>query len=277
MKVQALFDPATFTLTYVVFDETSGDAVVIDPVLDYDPLAGDTSSASLEKVDAFVGEHGLRIHYVLETHVHADHVTGAAHLRALRGAEVVIGKRIAEVQASFEEAFALGTTLAIDGSQFDRLVDDGDELHAGTLMIGVIATPGHTPTCVTYRIGDAVFTGDALFIEDFGTGRCDFPAGSADELYSSVHGKLYSLPDETRVFVGHDYQPGKRELRFETTIGVSRSSNVQLKSETSREDFVRFREGRDATLTPPRLFLSSVQRNVNAGMPLDLARIRRAA
>ncbi len=265
MKVQELFDPDTFTLTYVVFDETTRDAVVIDPVLDFDPLAAEIGTASVERIVTFAKANALRVHYVLETHAHADHVTGAQHLRKRLEAEVVIGARITEVQKTFREVFDLGPALATDGSQFDRLVQDGEELRAGSLRVEVIATPGHTPACVTYKIGDAVFTGDALFIEDYGTGRCDFPAGSADDLYTSVHDKLYRLPDDTRVFVGHDYQPGKRGLRFVTTIGASKRGNIQLSAETTREEFVRLRRERDATLRPPHLLFPSVQLNANAG------------
>ena len=265
MKVHALFDPATYTLTYVVYDEVTRDAVVIDPVLDYDPGAAATSSASLDTLGAFVQEHGLRVHLALETHAHADHVSGGAVLRKRLGARVVIGARITEVQRTFQGVFDLGDALAVDGSQFDRLVKDGERLEAGSLSVGVLETPGHTPACVSYVIGDAVFTGDALFIEDYGTGRCDFPAGSAAALYTSVHERLYGLPDATRVFVGHDYQPGGRALRFETTIGASKAANVQLRAETTREDFVRLRESRDATLAPPRLLFPSVQLNVNGG------------
>lgn len=264
MQVQEFFDPATSTLTYVVFDAASHDAVVIDPVLDFDPLLAATSTESLEKVVAFVRGRGLRVWYVLETHAHADHLSGAQYLKQQLEAEVVIGARITEVQTTFRELYDLGT-LATDGSQFDRLVHDGDELRAGTLRVQVIATPGHTPACVTYRIEDAVFTGDALFVEDYGTGRCDFPRGNADDLYTSVHDKLYRLPDETRVFVGHDYQPGGRAVRFETSIGASKRSNVQLDAATTRDSFVRFRRERDASLKPPRLLFASVQINVNAG------------
>jgi glyoxylase-like metal-dependent hydrolase (beta-lactamase superfamily II) len=265
MKVHALFDPATYTLTYVVYDEATRDAVVIDPVLDYDPGAAATSTASLDALGAFLAEHGLRVHLALETHAHADHVSGGAVLRKRLGARVVIGARITEVQRTFQGVFDLGEALAVDGSQFDRLVKDGERLEAGSLSVGVLETPGHTPACVSYVIGDAVFTGDALFIEDYGTGRCDFPAGSATALYTSVHERLYGLPDDTRVFVGHDYQPGGRALRFETTIGASKAANVQLRGETTREEFVRLRESRDATLAPPRLLFPSVQLNVNGG------------
>jgi glyoxylase-like metal-dependent hydrolase (beta-lactamase superfamily II) len=169
------------------------------------------------------------------------------------------------VQRTFQQVFDLGETLVTDGSQFDRLAKAGEMLLAGALEIEVIPTPGHTPACVSYKISDAVFTGDALFVEDYGTGRCDFPGGSAEQLYTSVHERLYSLPDSTRIFVGHDYQPGGRPLRFETTIGASKKGNVQLKAETSRESFVEFRQARDATLQPPRLIFPSVQLNIDAG------------
>lgn len=265
MQVQTYFDPATFTLSYVVFDEGTKDAVIIDPVLDYDPAGAETSTASAEKLVAFVRSNRLRVHYILETHAHADHVTGAQFLKKELEAKVVIGEAITQVQRTFQQVFDLGETLATDGSQFDRLARAGEKLSAGALEIEVIPTPGHTPACVSYQIGDAVFTGDALFIEDYGTGRCDFPGGSAEQLYTSVHEKLYSLPDRTRVFVGHDYQPGGRPLRFETTIGASKQGNVQLKAETSRESFVAFRRARDATLQPPRLIFPSVQLNIDAG------------
>lgn len=265
VQVQEFFDPETFTLTYVVFDEKSLDAVVLDPVLDYEPCSAETSTKSVDQLVAFVQSKGLRVHYVLETHAHADHVTGAQVLRKRLGAQVAIGARITEVQSTFRDIFDLGAELATDGSQFDRLLDDGEMLQAGTLEVRAIATPGHTPACMSYQIADAVFTGDALFIEDYGTGRCDFPKGSAHDLYVSVHDKLYALPDATRVFVGHDYLPAGRPLRFSTTIGESKRKNIQLKASTSREEFVQFRSARDATLKAPRLLIPSVQLNVNAG------------
>ena len=286
MKIETLYDPATFTLTYVAYDPNSRDAIVIDPVLDYDPLSSSTSTASLERLDAFLKKEGLRVHYVLETHAHADHLSGSQWLKRRYDAKVGIGARITEVQSVFKDVFDLGPAFAADGSQFDRLFSDGEKVRAGTLEIEVIATPGHTPACVSYRIGDAVFTGDALFIEDYGTGRCDFPKGSADALYTSVHDRLYALPDATRVFVGHDYQPNGRELRAETTIGKSKEANVQLRASTPRSEFVAMRQARDATLAAPRLLYPSVQINVNAGrlprprengrryltIPLDLRR-----
>ena len=265
MRIHSFFDPATFTLTYLVYDEDSRDAVVIDPVLDFDPLTIQTSLASLQRISAFVHEQQLTLRHVLETHAHADHLTGAQYLKRRFGASVVIGARITEVQATFKQVFDLPASFATDGRQFDCLLNDGQGLHAGTLHIEAIATPGHTPACLTYKIGDALFTGAALFIEDYGTGRCDFPRGSAAELYESVHDKLYRQPDDLRVFVGHDYQPGGRALRWETTIGTSKRQNVQLQAATTKEQFVSFRIARDKTLTAPRLLFPSVQVNIDAG------------
>lgn len=265
MRIQHFYDPATFTLSYVVYDPDSRDAVVIDPVLDYDPLASTTSTTSVAAVESFLGREGLKLHYVLETHAHADHLSGSQYLKRRFGAKVGIGARITEVQQVFKDVFDLDPAFAIDGTQFDRLFADGEKVRAGTLEIEIIATPGHTPACVSYKMKDAIFTGDALFIEDYGTGRCDFPRGSADALYTSVHDRLYELPDDTRVFVGHDYQPHGRALRFETTIGQSKEANIQLRASTSREAFVKMRDERDAKLSAPRLLYPSVQVNVNAG------------
>jgi glyoxylase-like metal-dependent hydrolase (beta-lactamase superfamily II) len=265
MIIEHFFDPATFTLTYVVFDPDTRDAVVIDPVLDYDPLSSRTSTKSIARVEDFLTEKRLTLHYVLETHAHADHLSGSQYLRRRFGAKVAIGARIVDVQKVFAGVFDLDQDIPRDGSQFDELFADGARVRAGSLEIEVLATPGHTPACVTYKLGDVVFTGDALFIEDYGTGRCDFPRGSADELYTSVHERLYALPDATRVLVGHDYQPNGRPLRFETTIGASKESNVQLCESTSRAEFVRRRSERDAKLAPPRLLYPSVQVNVDAG------------
>lgn len=276
MKIQHFYDPATYTLTYVVYDPKSRDAVVIDPVLDYDPLSSTTSTKSVEAVESFLKKEGLQLHYVLETHAHADHLSGSQYLRRRFDAKVGIGARIRDVQKVFKDLFDLPPAFAVDGSQFDRLFEDGEVLSAGTLTIEVIATPGHTPACVTYEIDDAIFTGDALFIEDYGTGRCDFPSGSADALYTSVHERLYGLPDTTRVFVGHDYQPNGRPLRYETTIGKSKEANVQLRASTTREEFVARRNQRDATLAAPRLLYPSVQINVDAGrLPKPRANARR--
>jgi glyoxylase-like metal-dependent hydrolase (beta-lactamase superfamily II) len=265
MRTHTFYDPQTYTLTYVVYDPDSRDAVVIDPVLDYDPQGSQTSLESIEKVSAFLTEQRLTLRHILETHAHADHLTGAQLLKRRFGAAVVIGNRITEVQVTFKNIFDLPDSFATDGSQFDRLLSDGQGLQSGTLQVGAIGTPGHTPACMTYQIGDALFTGDALFIEDYGTGRCDFPQGSANDLYHSVHDKLYAQPDTTRVFVGHDYQPGGRALRFETTIGASKAHNIQLRQDTTLEQFVQFRQTRDKTLAAPRLLFPSVQVNVDAG------------
>jgi glyoxylase-like metal-dependent hydrolase (beta-lactamase superfamily II) len=265
MKIETFFDPETSTLTYVVFDPHTRDAVVIDPVLDYDPLSSSTSTASVERIEAYLREEDLRLRLVLETHAHADHWSGSQYLKRRFGARVAIGTRITEVQDVFADIFDMGPSFSPDGSQFDELLADGQRIHAGSLDIEVIATPGHTPACVTYKIGDAIFTGDALFIEDYGTGRCDFPRGSADALYTSVHERLYTLPDATRVFVGHDYQPNGRPMRSQTTIGRSKEANVQLRASTSREEFVKRRNERDAKLAAPRLLFPSVQVNINAG------------
>jgi glyoxylase-like metal-dependent hydrolase (beta-lactamase superfamily II) len=262
--IKELFDPATYTLTFVVHDPKTRDAVVIDPVLDFDPIASRTSTKSIEAVEAYLRTNELRLHYVLETHAHADHLSGSQYLKTRFGAGVVIGEHITAVQQVFRGVFALPEGFAVDGSQFDRLVKDGEIVEAGSLRIRVLATPGHTPACVSFVIDDAVFTGDALFIEDYGTGRCDFPSGSADALFDSIQ-KLYALPEATRVFVGHDYQPEGRALRFETTIGASKAKNVQITATTTRDQFVTFRQGRDKTLAAPRLLFPSVQINVDAG------------
>lgn len=265
MEIRHFFDPRTWTLTYVVWDPQTLDALVIDPVTDFDPLRYRLSSESADEVSRFLAENKLKLAWILETHAHADHVSGAPILKERHGARVAIGAQITEVQQTFGHIFNLGSDFVPDGRQFDRLLSEGDVLEVGGLRVEVIHTPGHTPACVSYHIGDALFTGDALFMPDYGTGRCDFPKGSAEELYRSVATKLYALPDDTRVFVGHDYMPNGRELRFQTTIGESKRSNKQLRADTSREDFVRFRSARDATLEPPKLLFPSVQLNINAG------------
>lgn len=264
MEIYPLYDPATYTLTYVVFDRDTKDAVVIDPVLDFDPVAAATSMDSVRKLAELIRANGLRLHYVLETHAHADHLSSSQWLKKHFGAKIAIGERIRDVQSTFKGVFDLGTSFATDGSQFDRLLRDGEVLEAGSIAIDVIATPGHTPACVTFKIGDAIFTGDTLFTEDYGTGRCDFPRGSAEDLYDSVQ-KLYGLPIGTRVFVGHDYQPGGRQVRWETSIGRSKEENVQLRASTPKAAFVEARQKRDATLAPPRLLFQSVQINIDAG------------
>lgn len=265
MDIETFYDPATFTLTFAVYDPKTLDAVVIDPVLDYEPLGSVTSTASVEKVAAFLEKKGLRLHYVLETHAHADHLSASQWLKKRFGAKIAIGERIREVQTTFKGVFDLGEGFRTDGAQFDRLLGDGETVTAGALQIRVLSTPGHTPACVSYLVEDTVFTGDALFMDDYGTGRCDFPRGSASDLYESVHEKLYALPDTTPVFVGHDYQPGGREVAWMTTIGRSKEKNPQLRASTKKDDFVGAREKRDAQLAPPRLLWASVQVNIDAG------------
>lgn len=266
MEISSFFDERASTLTYVVYDPTSLDAVVIDPVLDFDPAGGAISRQSVTKVVDFLNEHHLKLHYVLETHAHADHLSGSQLLKeACPNVKVAIGRRITEVQSTFRDVFALGQGFPVDGRQFDRLLDDGEVLEAGTIKLRTIFTPGHTPACASYLIDDALFTGDALFMPDSGAGRCDFPGGSATALFASVQQRIYQLPDETRIFVGHDYQPGGRELRYQTTVGEQKRANVALKADTRQVDFVTFREKRDATLPAPKLLFQSVQVNIDAG------------
>lgn len=265
MEIETFFDPATSTLTYLVWSRATHDAVVVDPVLDFDPASGVISQASFERLAERVRRLELKVHWSLETHAHADHLSAAQLVKKAFGAKVAIGERICEVQETFAPVFGLPGSFPTDGSQFDRLLEDGEMVKAGALAVKVIATPGHTPACVSYVIGDAVFTGDALFMEDSGTGRCDFPRGSAEALYASVHDRLYALPAETRVFVGHDYQPGGRALAFTTTIGEERERNSQLREDTRAEDYIAMRNARDKTLAAPRLLLPSVQVNIDAG------------
>ncbi|MEM6533093.1 MAG: MBL fold metallo-hydrolase [Myxococcota bacterium] len=266
MNIEAFFDKRTFTLTYVVYDEQSGDAVVIDPVLDYDPAASKTWTESVDNVARFLTERELTLRYVMETHAHADHLSGSQLLKErFPGVRTVIGARITRVQEVFKDVFDLPRDFPTDGRQFDVLLGDGDLLEAGTLRFKTLYTPGHTPADVTYQIEDAIFTGDTVFMPDSGTGRCDFPAGSAKDLFTSVKERLYALPDSTRVFVGHDYQPNGRELRYETTIGDQKRSNIHIQAHTSEAEFIRFRTGRDQGLSAPALLFQSVQVNVDAG------------
>ena len=266
MEIKAFFDERTSTLTYVVFDPETRDAVIIDPVLDYRPVGSKVSTESMDELVRYVKGKELHVHLILETHAHADHLSSSQFLKKhFPDARVAIGERITDVQALFKNVFDLGDGFATDGRQFDLLLKEGETYTAGSLSFTVIFTPGHTPACATYRFGDAIFTGDALFMPDSGTGRCDFPAGSAADLYDSVAGKLYKLPDETRVFVGHDYQPNGRDVQWETTIGESKRSNVRLKGDTTREEFIRFRTERDKELDAPALLYPSVQVNIDAG------------
>lgn len=269
MKVEAFFDDGrTYTLTYVVYDEHSKDAVVIDPVLDLDTTPWRTFTDSIEKVARFVAAHNLKVHWVLDTHVHADHLSGAHALKDRFKSKAAIGSNISVVQEIFKGAFNLAKDFPTDGRQFDRLLKDGDVIEAGTLQVEVMHTPGHTPACNTYKIGDAIFTGDVLFIPDVGVARCDFPRGSARDLYRSVTQRLYTLPDDTRVYVGHDY-PNGRDMRCLTTIGESKQDNVDLPAGRSEEEFVHRINARDKQLAAPRLLFPSLQVNINAGVLPD--------
>lgn len=266
LKIKDFFDPATYTLTYVVFDEDTRDAVIIDPVMDYDPAASKVSYASVDKVSQYVDGNHLKVYYILETHAHADHLSGSQPLKKrYPNAKIAIGARIREVQKLFKGVFNLHESFKTDGSQFDKLIEDGETITAGTLQIKTIFTPGHTPACASFLIDDALFTGDSLFMPDHGTGRCDFPSGSAGELFESISGRLYKLPDSTRVFVGHDYQLGRSDVLFESTIGTEKKDNIQLRGDTTKEEFVSARNKRDKMLAAPRLLLPSVQINIDAG------------
>ena len=264
MQVKTFFDEQTFTLTHLLYDDKSGDAVLFDPVLDLDNIAWKTHQSSLKKLDNFIEENNLQLHYVIDTHVHADHLSGMQYLKNKYKVPIVINHAISIVQQTFKELFNLGEDFKTDGSQFDLLVKDGDVLHAGSLDIEVLHTPGHTPACTCYKINDVVFTGDILFIPDVGTGRCDFPKGSAEDLYKSVMDKLYVLPDSTRVYPGHDY-PGNRSLKTFTTIKESKQKNSDLPSNRTKQDYIEFMEARDKRLPPPKLIYPSVQINMDAG------------
>ncbi len=265
MKIQSFFDKGTNTMTYIVFDEATKDAVVIDPVYNFDAPSGKLTQESFNLVKDFIKSQSLSLHYILETHVHADHISSSQLLKnEFPNAVTAIHENIKIVQEVFAPVFNMGETCPCDGSQFDKLLADKDILNAGSLEIKILSTPGHTPACVSFLIGDAIFTGDAVFMPDMGTGRCDFPKGDAEQLYDSLM-KIYELPEDTRVFVGHDYGPGGREIAWETTIKEQRQSNIQLKAGTSKEDFVTFRKNRDAQLNAPKLLLPSIQVNMKAG------------
>lgn len=263
-EVTGFFDDATFTVSYVLRDPDSDACALIDPVLDYDPKSGRTATRSADRLASHVREHGLRVHWILETHVHADHLTGAPYLRERLGGKVAIGARVTTVQETFGTLFNAEASFRRDGGQFDRLLEDGDGLEVGGLRIEVMATPGHTPACVTYVAGDAAFVGDTLFMPDFGSARCDFPGGDARRLYRSVR-RILDLPPETRLFMCHDYAPGGRDYAWETTVAEQRRSNIHLRDGIDEEAFVAMRTERDKGLAMPVLLLPSVQINMRAG------------
>ena len=267
MQVEHFFDGRTSTLTYLVFDEAERIGVVIDPVLDFDPAGARTWTESCEAVAAFIGARGLSIPFVLETHAHADHISGMPYFKDRYGAKTVIGAGITEVQEVFRELFNLGDDFATDGHQFDVLLADDQRVDVGPFEIRALHTPGHTSACLSYLIEDALFVGDVLFQPDYGTARCDFPGGSAEVLYETIDRLYRTLPGDTRVFTCHDYQPGGRDMEFESSIREQREHNVQLNATTRRADFVRFRRKRDGELAMPALILPSVQMNIRAGNP----------
>ncbi|MDW3206796.1 MAG: MBL fold metallo-hydrolase [Alphaproteobacteria bacterium] len=264
VHIDAAFDDATKTVSYIVSDPSSGRAAIVDSVLDYDPASGRTGTEGADALIAKVEAAGLTVDYILETHIHADHLSAALYLKERLGAPICVGDRVGVVQETFRDVYNLGRGFPCDGSQFDRLLADGERLALGTLEFEVMHVPGHTPACVAYRIEDALLTGDTLFMPDFGSARCDFPGGDARELYRSVS-RILSLPPETRLFLCHDYAPGGRDYVWETTVGEQREKNIHMRDGTTEDQFVAFREARDRTLTMPVLILPSVQVNIRAG------------
>ena len=262
--VKAFFDEATFTVTYIVSDPATRKAAVIDPVLDFDSASGRTTTKSADNVIEYVSERGFEIVWILETHVHADHLSGAPYLQKQLGGQIAIGAGVTSVQKTFKEVFN-AADLATDGSQFDQLFTDGDTFAVGEIEVRVIATPGHTPACVTYVIGDSAYVGDTLFMPDFGTARTDFPGGSAPLLYQSIR-KILALPEDTRLFMCHDYKaPGRDVYAWETTVAEQRDHNVHIDKTVTEATFVERRERRDKQLGMPKLLLPAIQVNMRAG------------
>lgn len=262
--VRGFFDNDTFTISYVVSDPATGKCAVIDSVLDYDQAAGRTSTNSVDRLIDYVRASDFELEWILETHVHADHVSAAPYVRDALGGTIGIGKNIAEVQKVFGTLFNL-KGLATDGSQFDHLFGDKEVFTIGDLGVQVIHTPGHTPACITYVVGDAAFIGDTMFMPDYGTARCDFPGGDSGQLYDSIQ-KILALPDKTRLFMCHDYKaPGRDDYAWETSVEKQKMFNIHLKGGVSRDGFIHFRNGRDAGLSMPKLILPAIQINIRAG------------
>jgi len=263
--VEAFFDHTTFTYSYVVSDASTQRCAIIDSVLDYDPASGRTSYASSDRLIDYVKTHKLQVDWLLETHVHADHLSAAPYLQRELGGQLAIGEHITTVQNTFGKLFNAGSEFATDGRQFDHLFKDGDTFAIGSLQARAIHTPGHTPACMTYVVGDVGFVGDTLFMPDYGTARCDFPGGDARTLFQSIR-KLFALPGDTRLFMCHDYKaPGRDDFRYQTTVAEQRALNVHVHEGISEADFVAMRSARDATLGMPLLILPSVQVNMRAG------------
>ena len=263
--VTAFFDQPTNTVTYLVSDPASGSAAIIDSLLDFDPASGRTSTESADKLLAVIEQESLEVVWILETHAHADHLSAAQYLKSKTAGKYGIGRHITQVQSAFKGVFNLGERLATDGSQFDHLFNDGDELPLGKLSIRVMHTPGHTPACITYIVGDAAFVGDTLFMPDYGTARVDFPGGDAATLYQSIQ-RIFELPDECRLFMCHDYKaPGRDEYAWQTTVAEQRANNIHIHDGVTEQEYVKFRNSRDATLGMPKLILPSIQVNIQAG------------
>lgn len=263
-QVHASFDPVTWTISYVVYDQPGGHAAIIDPVLDYDPKSGRTATTAADRLLAFVREQQLTLDWIIETHAHADHLSAAAYLQQQLGGRIAIGDKIDGVQRVFKGIFNLEAGFATDGRQFDHLFADGDTFAIGQLTAQAIAVPGHTPADMAYHIGDAIFVGDTLFLPDVGTARCDFPGGDAATLYRSIR-RLLSYPDHTRLFMCHDYPPEGREPQWQCTVAEQRAHNIHVHDGISEADFVQLREARDATLAMPVLILPAIQVNIRAG------------
>lgn len=263
--IRTFFDEATFTATHVVWDPETKRAAIIDSVHDYDPKSGRTDTASADAVIAFVQQEGLEVDWILETHVHADHLTAAPYLQEKLGGRIGIGAKVAVVQGVFKSVFNAEDAFATDGRQFDRLFEDGEQFQIGDLTVEVMHTPGHTPACVTYVVGDSAFVGDTLFMPDFGTARCDFPGGDARQLYQSIK-RILALPPETRLFLCHDYGPGGRAYEWVTTVAAQREKNIHVNDSVDEDGFVAMRTERDKQLSMPVLILPSVQVNMRAGV-----------
>ena len=263
--ITSFFGEATNTISYIVCDPNGSACAIIDSVLDFDFASGRTDTKSADKLINFVKENKLDVQWLLESHVHADHLSAAPYIQMEVGGKIGIGSHITDVQETFGKIFNEGTEFQRDGSQFDKLFVEGDTFHIGQLRGDVLHTPGHTPACMTYVIGDAAFVGDTLFMPDFGTARCDFPGGSSENLFASIQ-KILTLPDTTRIFVGHDYKaPGREHYAWETTVGEQKKKNIHIKSGKSKEDFVKLRDERDAKLAMPKLIVPSLQINMRAG------------
>ena len=263
--VEAFFDDNTNTVSYVACDPETKKCAVIDSVLDFDYASGSTGTGSADDIIAFVKSNELEVEWILETHVHADHLSAAPYIQGELGGLIGIGDQITVVQDKFGKVFNEGTKFQRDGSQFDRLFRHGDDFMLGTISAGVLHTPGHTPACVTYAIGDAAFCGDTVFMPDFGTARVDFPGGSAEDLYNSIH-RIFSLPDHTRIFVGHDYKaPGRAHYAWETTVAEQKSRNIHVGKGRGKSEFVQLRNSKDRTLGMPKLIVPSLQVNMRAG------------